>query len=82
MCTMEDGNIYTELDIEENISDMSSHTFEGVVDMNTDDNNIYLFHGSNNENMTFRKLGKISKEDREMDLKENELNIFIKLVCK
>lgn len=81
-CIMDDGAIYSEIDIKEDIDNMSYQYLEGDVKMNIGDE-IYLFHGlKGGESMSFRNLTKVTKEDIDMYMKEHDTNVFIKLVCK
>ena len=76
------GGAYTSFDIEENIGDLSEQCFFNDVKINMEDE-IYLFHGVKSENgLIISDLGYLSEEDKNNYIKNNELNIFIKLECK
>lgn len=76
------GGAYTSFDIEENIGELSQQCFFNDVKINMEDE-IYLFHGVKSENgLIISDLGYLSDEDKNNYIKNNELNIFIKLECK
>jgi len=74
---------YSYLDIEEDISKLVNYYFSGNTKINIGDQ-IYLFHGSDGKYLlpTEKSLGLVSNEELEKLIEENEVNIFIKLVCK
>ena len=73
---------YSDLEIEEDISKLTNYYFNGTREINIGDE-IYLFHGTDGGScLTMDRLGLISKEDLDRLIGENELNTFIKLVCK
>lgn len=76
------GGAYTNLKIEEDISKLTNYYFSGNRKIDIGDE-VYLFHandGSSGLNMD--RLGFLSKEDLDRVIEENNMNIFIKLVCK
>lgn len=76
------GGAYTSFDIEESIGDLSQQYFSKDAKINMEDE-IYLFHGVKSENeLRISDLGYLSEEDKNYYIKNNELNIFIKLTCK
>lgn len=76
------GGAYTSFDIEESIGDLSQQYFSKDAKINMEDE-IYLFHGVKSENeLRISDLGYLSEEDKNYYVKNNELNIFIKLTCK
>lgn len=74
------GGAQANLEIEEDISKLTNYYFSGVRKINIGDE-VYLFHGNDGGNCLAR-LGLLSKEELDRLIKENEVNIFIKLVCK
>lgn len=76
----EEGGIYSYLDVEEDISKLSYQYFVGKNKVEFGDD-VYLFHGTSGENgFTGYDLGKLSEEDKNNLIKNNDLNIFIKLI--
>lgn len=71
------------IDIDEDISKLSQYqSFSGNTEIKLGDE-IYLFQGTKGEyNLINISSGRLSKEEKNKIIKGNELNIFIKLVCK
>ncbi|WP_394883702.1 hypothetical protein [Clostridium tertium] len=76
------GGAYSNLEIEEDISKLTNYYFSGARKINIGDE-VYLFHGNNGGyGSTMERLGLLSKEELDRLIYENEVNTFIKLVCK
>lgn len=76
------GGAYTNLEIDEDISKLTNYYFSGTRKINIGDE-VYLFHGNNDGYCsTVERLGLLSKEELDRLIEENEVNIFIKLVCE
>lgn len=71
------------IDIDEDISKLSQYQpFSGNTEIKFGDE-IYLFQGTKGEyNLINISSGRLSKEEKNKIIKGNELNVFIKLVCK
>lgn len=78
----ENGEAYSSIDIDENIEELSHQFFTKTTKINLGDE-IYLFHGLKGKNgLKISDLGLLSKEDKDRYIKENELNVFLKLICE
>lgn len=76
------GGAYSNLEIEEDISKLTNYYFSGTRKINIGDE-VYLFHGNDGGKCsTMDRLGLLSKEELDRLIEENEVNTFIKLVCK
>ena len=76
------GGAYTNLEIEEDMFKLSNYYFNGARKFNIGDE-VYLFHANDGGyGLTMENLGYLSKEDLDMLLEENKVNVFIKLVCE
>lgn len=77
------GGASSYIDIDEDISKLSQYQpFSGKTEIKLGDE-IYLFQGSIGEyNLINISSGRLSKEEKNKIIKGNELNVFIKLVCK
>lgn len=76
------GGVYSSLDIEEGIKNLSQQYFTETTKINLGDE-IYLFHGIEGINgFKFSGLGLLSDEDKSSYINDSELNVFIKLVCE
>lgn len=74
------GGAYSYLDIQEEITNLSYQSFASETDINFGDE-IYLFHASSGENgFVASQIGEQSEENKNICIKDNETNIFIKLV--
>lgn len=74
------GGALANLEIEEDITKLTNYWFSGDSKINMGDE-VYLFHGNDGGHCSAR-LGLLSKEELDGLIKENEVNIFIKLVCE
>ncbi|MFU7515592.1 hypothetical protein [Clostridium sp. HCS.1] len=76
------GGVYSTLEIEENIFNLTNYYFNGARKFNIGDE-VYLFH-SNDSGYGFpmERLGYLSKEELDSLIEKNEENVFIKLVCE
>lgn len=78
---MSDG-AYTNLEIEEDISQLTNYHFSGNRKIDIGDE-VYLFHANDgSSSLSMDRLGFLSKEDLDRLIGENKMNIFIKLVCE
>ena len=78
----ENGEAYSSIDIDENIEELSHQYFTKTTKINLGDE-IYLFQGLKGKNgLKISDLGLLSKEDKDRYIKENELNVFLKLICE
>lgn len=78
----ENGEAYSSIDIDENIEELSHQYFTKTTKINLGDE-IYLFHGlKGNNGLKVSDLGLLSKEDKDSYIKDNELNVFLKLICE
>ncbi|WP_297135821.1 hypothetical protein [Terrisporobacter sp.] len=78
----QNGEAYSSIDIDENIEELSHQFFTKTTKINLGDE-IYLFHGLKGKNgLKISDLGLLSKEDKDRYIKENELNVFLKLICE
>lgn len=78
----ENGEAYSSIDIDENIEELSHQFFTKTTKINLGDE-IYLFHGLKGKNgLKISDLGLLSKEDKDRYIKDNELNVFLKLICE
>lgn len=78
---LSDG-LYSNLDIEEDISKLTNYYFDGKRKINIGDE-VYLFHANDNGHCaSMDKLGELSNEELDNLISDNKLNVFIKLVCK
>ena len=78
----ENGEAYSSIDIDENIEELSHQYFTKTTKINLGDE-IYLFHGLKGKNgLKISDLGLLSKEDKDRYIKDNELNVFLKLICE
>lgn len=78
---LSDG-IYCYLDIEEDLSKLTNYYFNGDRKINIGDE-VYLFHANDNGSCApMNKLGLLSSEELGSIIADNEVNVFIKLVCK
>lgn len=77
------GGAYSFIDIEENIGNLSYQYFSKTTKINLGDE-IYLFHGMEEGKNGFKisDLGLVSEEDKDRYIKDNDLNIFLKLICE
>ncbi|WP_270942125.1 hypothetical protein [Romboutsia lituseburensis] len=76
------GVASSSLDIKEDISQLSYHYFTSGKKINLGDE-IYLFHGvKGDKGILYSDLGLLSDKDLNENIKENELNVFVKLQCK
>lgn len=76
------GGAYTSLDIEEDIYKLTNYYFSGDTKINIGDE-VYLFHGNiGGVGVSMDNLGVLSKEELNRLIDENEMNVFIKLVCE
>lgn len=76
------GGAYSNLDIEEDMSELTNYYFSGTRKINIGDE-VYLFHGNDRGNSsTMDRLGLLSKEELDRLIEKNEVNTFIKLVCE
>lgn len=76
------GGVFGNLEIKEDISKLTNYYFSGSREINVGDE-VYLFHGNDNgKGTTTERLGGLSKEELDRLIEENEMNIFIKLVCE
>ncbi len=76
------GGSYTTFDVEENISRLTNYYFTGGRKINIGDE-VCLFHASEGGiGATTENLGLISKEEINKITEENDVNVFIKLVCE
>lgn len=78
----ENGEAYSSIDIDENIEELSHQFFTKTTKINLGDE-IYLFHELKGKNgLKISDLGLLSKEDKDRYIKDNELNVFLKLICE
>ncbi|MBC6696478.1 hypothetical protein H9L25_06830 [Terrisporobacter mayombei] len=79
----QNGEAYSSIDIEENIENLSYQYFSKTTKINLGDE-IYLFHGMEEGKNGFKisDLGLLSEEDKDSYVKDNELNVFLKLICE
>lgn len=78
---LSDG-VYSNLDIEEDISKLTNYYFDGDRKINIGDE-VYLFHANDNgHSAPMDKLGQLSNEELDSIISDNKLNVFIKLICK
>lgn len=76
------GGASSSLDIKEDISQLSYQYFTSGKKINLGDD-IYLFHGvKGDKGILYSDLGLLSDKDLNENIKENELNVFVKLQCK
>lgn len=78
----QEGGASSSLDIKEDISQLSYQYFTSGKKINFGDD-IYLFHGvKGDKGILYSDLGLLSDKDINENIKENELNVFVKLECK
>lgn len=78
----QEGGAAASLDVKEDISQLSYHYYNGGKKINFGDE-IYLFHGvKGDKGILYSDLGLLSDKDLNENIKENELNVFVKLQCK
>ena len=78
---LSDGS-YSDLDIEEDIPKLTNYYFAGNRKIDIGDE-VYLFHGNKGGKcVTAKELGTISKGKLDELIENNEVNVFVKLVCK
>lgn len=72
---------YGSIDIDEDITKLTNYYFNGTKNITLGDE-IYLFHALSGNTAISMQSMELSKEDVEKVINENEMNVFIKLICK